>query len=223
MFNAIKRALGMATFPSKEWCSNATNATKFTPDIVKLELAEYQLLFVADDMQRASEAYSEIAEHSAFICKGFTSEPYNYFIHIPTGTPVPIKAKLTSSAVNEGPIYGELHALKSYHFTKLDKLRQNGVQFTRSRIKVIIPWRDQYVRATRSRKRLPEHLIHLSEEHLTEVEAWFYSGKKEFWLKKIKSDLFVSGLHKEFREVKRQKPLKEKQWLSPYFHLKPPD
>lgn len=222
MFKALKRAMGFTQYPPKGYSRVAEAKTKFTPDIVKLELSEFQLLFIVDDMQRNGPLYAKIAEHSAFQAIGFTEDRFNYFVDKKTGTPVPLLADPREPLGNSGQLFGEVHAVRAAHYPELDTIRQNGVQFKRQRIQIMIPYRDQYVRVSRYSKSLPPQLRGLSEEKLHYAECHMYIGIPEVWRPKIKTDLCVSELHREFIEVSRHKPLKEKGWLSPYFQFKPP-
>lgn len=223
MFRAIKRAIGLGTeVPPKGWVAKAEAKTRFTPDIVKLELSEYQLLFVVDDMQRGGPMYDLIADNSAFQAIGFTKGLFNYFVEKSSGVPVPLTCDPRKPLGNAGPLFGEVHAIKSSHYPMLDTVRQNGVHFKRERVSIVIPYRDQYVRVSRYSKRLPPQIAGLSEEMLADAECWMYVGIPEVWKTKIKTDLCVSELHRDFKEVHRHKPLKDKGWLSPYFQFKPP-
>lgn len=222
MFQALKKVMGLTSHPPKEFAEEAMAKTRFTPDIVKLELAEWQLLFVVDDMQRGGPLYSRIQEYSAFQAIGFTEDRFNYFVDKSNGTPVPLLTDPRNPLGNSGQLFGEVHAVKSAHYPELDTIRQNGVQFLRKRINVIIPYRDQYVSTSRYSKKLPPQLRGLSEEKLSYAECHMYIGIPEVWQSKIKTDLCVSELHREFQEVNRYKSLKPKGWLAPYFQFKPP-
>lgn len=207
--------------------------TEFTPDIAALELSQFQLLFVCDDMKHDWDGYSFIKEVSAKAAnRAFTQMNYKFYqrrVELPGGkvetTYIPLRSDRTEFEltpvipyVASCKISGELHVVESSHFMKLDRLRQNGVQFRRERVKLLVPYREmprEDYRDVRG-KTLPPALQGkkgaLSPERIHIVEAWMYVGIPEYW-----NDLLDGGFM--FSPVWVSTAFVERRWLRQYYNL----
>lgn len=163
-----------------------------TPDITKLEASPFQLLFVCDDMKRAHKNYELIRNHGRQVGRGFTKDAFDLHVGRHTGKALPIVNK-------EGlKIKGEVHAVASRHIPSLDNHYDNGVQFIRLRIKILITDRDHRLMSIGSEeflKHLPPGMIRTVPElgirHYTSnqavymISAHMYVARTEFWVKDI--------------------------------------
>lgn len=158
---------------------------KFQPDIApdmwKLEQYKRQLLFVVGD-----ETERDLAAEASFVplpvhptC--YTESKYTFWKKDlgDNSYPVPLPENYRPTGYVRWPveparIKGELWSIRPSQFIMLDSHKQNGIQFRRHRVKIILPVRDvgwknkncpiitaDYVRAT--------------------VPAWLYIGINDYW------------------------------------------
>lgn len=210
--------------------------SQFTPDIATLEKYEEQKLFVTDEWlsdRRQNFIIDEIGKREG---TAFTKLPYLFRVftgHLsPEWTPV--------VEVGEGyKIKGELVSIRPSSFLLLDKLKQNGLQFVRSRISLLKPYRDgPIVFENTTEERGPHQTLTggidwltgkfpdghplagkkcwIGPEKLTIVHAWMYLGKPAFWNRYRKNPYL-------FQRVPTFKPKKDKEWLSEYYKYQNPE
>jgi len=197
--------------------------TRFTPDIAELELHQFVLLFVCDDVMRAGKNYELIADQSAKVTKGFTLKAFNFYRKRTDGTAIPIR-------INKQPdrfsftafkIKGEVHAVKPQAFLKLDVHYQNGVVFRRVRTKIIYPHtpHGMLVNKDTQGRPLPKALQgakhFLLPERVEPITAWMYVGVSSYW-----NPLLDGGF--EFEPVTIRYPEKDRSWLIKYYHYQNP-
>lgn len=97
------------------------------------------------------------------------------------GSKLLIKKKMVPSARPER-IKGDLVKVTPHMLYKLDEQHKNGVEFTRRRISVSIPFRFQY--------RDREDKLKVSETYWQHLMVWAYIGVQSFWDKQI-TDSFI--------------------------------
>src|SRR6266576_3095840 len=92
----------------------ALHQTRFTPDVALLDLREFHLVFVCDDVMYAGKNYKAIAAHSARVSKAFTRFSYKCYQKVTDGTPALLKvasqptSRYDFSALK---IKGEIHSV----------------------------------------------------------------------------------------------------------------
>ena len=228
-------------FPSKAEMDLATHPFLYTPDHADLEEMEWNLLFSCDDTQRRQPRYSMI-EDGAFMCFAFT-RPYYHFWKKNLGNetfPIPIRSqqqtvKKSLHSFSSSPILapaakigGELHLVRSSVLLELDKHRQNGVQFQRKRIQLLVPCRqvvrvqdklDEYSKTITKDGEVSFRLVQhggsktvLKAESVRVIEAWIYEGVSSYW-----DPLLDAGF--TFSPV-ATKEAKNKPWLQHYYLFK---
>src|SRR6266852_3039276 len=193
--------------------------TRFTPDIARLELSQFQLLFVCDDLMRAGKNYNIIADSSASVARGFTLHGYNFYKKRTNGIPVVMAAKQADNRYSFSclKIKGEIHAVESKAFIKLDTHYLNGVQYRRIRTKILYPTRQHGVVVNHDNegKLLPPALQgnkhFLLPERVDIISAWMYIGASNYW-----NDLLDGGF--AFEPVRIVEPKEQKNWLIKYYH-----
>jgi hypothetical protein len=195
----------------------ALNNTLFTPDIATLELMQFQLVFVCDDLMRAGKNYDIIKDCSAFVTRAFTERSYNFYRKRTDGTAVVVN--IGTMETGSYKIKGEVHSVLSSELVKLDKHYQNGVQFKRYRTKLLYPTTPTGVLQNQSEdgKPLPKSLQGEKRftlpERVDPLEAWMYIGLRSYW-----NDLLDGGF--AFEPVRLAEPAKERNWLPKYYHWK---
>lgn len=237
MFDAAKRLiLGDNRYydiPNPNWFLYASGESKYSPDIAKLEEYEFQLLFSCDETQIRHVKHSLI-EDGAYVCPAFTQGSFNYWLpEAPFLPPVPMEAMEYGkySMPNTPPkakIKGELHAIRPYKFIALDNYKENGVQFQRKRVKLIVPYR--MVKWLNDPSVVPFDMdpavalqenpyvangnvpsIYTTKEKVVIIKAWMYIGIPKYWDKLI-SAFYYSSV-KSFQA-------KNRQWCKEYYQLR---
>jgi hypothetical protein len=184
--------------------------TKFTPDIAELELSQFQLVFLCDDLMLAGRKYDLIREHSAFVTRAFTKREYQFFKKSTDGSAVIVNASQKMQTGNLR-VKGELHCILSTRIPELDTHYQNGVSFQRYRtplLRAATPVaiaQDVDVDGNGHKK-----VFHLPEV-IDPLEAWMYIGLRSYW-----DDLLDGGF--AFEPVRIAEPEKERDWLPRYYH-----
>jgi hypothetical protein len=192
--------------------------TQFTPDIATLELSQFHLLFVCDDLMRAGKNYKLIADSSTTVARGFTLRGYNFYRKVTDGTPVVMAAKQVKNRYDFSclKIKGEIHCVETPAIVKLDTHYQNGVQFRRKRVQILYPTRQhgQVVNKSTDGKPLPYTLQgrkhFLLPERVDPIWTWMYIGTSKYWDK-----LLDGGF--AFEPVRIVEPEKERDWLIKYY------
>lgn len=187
-----------------------------TPDIAKLEAGPFQLLFVCDDMKRAHKNYDLIRNHSKQVGRGFTQDHFDLRVGKTTGKALPLANK-------EGlKVKGEIHAVQSHHIPTLDNHYNNGVEFVRLRVKILITDRDHRLMSIGSEeflKHLPPGMIrtvpelgirhYTSNKHVYVVSCHMYVAMKKHWIE--------DDIRNVFPKVPPQFPTEKLVWLPSYY------
>lgn len=208
--------------PPKEWFQYARMASQRTPDIAKLEEYEYQLYFACDETQVKHLKHSLIIG-SELVCPAFTQSAFNYWTpNVPFLPAVPMKAEGYKNLLPGYPpiakIKGELHLIRPQRFIELDNYKENGVQFLRERIRLIVPYRKVYWLKDISVPPLDADIttlegssIVLSTERVVTIRAHMYSGIPEYW------DKLISNF--DYTAVQSFQA-KNRRWCPEYYQLR---
>lgn len=246
MFNWFKKKIKyVSTPPLPE--KKIIVPSMFTPDIAFLESMQEQLLFVCDDWMRDRRA-NFVLDDEQVIREGVAFSMPKFDFRVFTGdysddrVAIPVRVKNPFSG--EGfRIKGEVVRLSPSTFLRLDKIRQNGIQFSRKRIRIIKPYRDEIVFENTTDLRQTSHSWHgqgvsntgidwktgkfpnghplagkkrwVSHEKLTFLWAWMYTAIPAYWNQYSKSPFL-------FEKVPTFKPKKDKWWLSEYYKYQNP-
>lgn len=182
MFNAVKKLFHRDLDRSAEaWHRQC----ELTPDIWYLEQFRCQHIFIADDMMTDRIHNGLLTEASLSGTDpihpyAYTMDDYKFYIKDLGKVSHPIimekDAELTGHVrfpPEPAQVKGELWAIRPYQFIKLDKHRQNGVQFFRKRVSIFLP-------AT--------NVVYTKERPLPQlvtadgvIGAWMYFGVPEYW------------------------------------------
>lgn len=140
----------------------------FTPDIGKLEEHQWQLFFIYDNMKQEHQDYSKIKENSySFEMPiGFTQDKFVMFKRCMGLATYPFILQNKWMTVPNCRVKGELHYIETGRIPELDTMRQNGVEYKRRKIKILLPY-------------------HVNKPVFTQafyvIKAWTYVGISEFW------------------------------------------
>lgn len=167
-------------------------------------------------MMRGCSQY-ELIEDSVFLKYAYTLRKYNYWMQR-DGDPIPMLATSENTLDRFPPplkIKGEVHAVKSYAFSKLDIVRDNLVSFRRQRVQVLIPHNPVYKLPERYDNGKPIPLMTdqfvIGTERVEPMWVWMYVGVPEYW-----NDVLDAGYL--FSTVPHYKD--ERSWLGEYYSMK---
>ena len=181
--------------PDKAFFQFLEQQTQYTPDIARLEEHAWQLYFACDETQQGHLKNSLLGE-AEYQCPGFTQRAFNYWNpNVPFLPPVPMA---TEEYRNPMPFYPEIAKIKGQvllirpqAFLKLDPYKEQGVQYHREKIRVLIPYRklrdllDHPGVPTDDIETNVSHRLGLTFERIHIIRAWMYVGVPEYWDKLI--------------------------------------
>lgn len=145
--------------------------TLFTPDIAELEQKPRHHFFVYDEMMVDNRKYDFLKEHSITMAEAFTRDKFHTWKKDLGVASFPIAFETDGFVPDAVRIKGELMLIASSHIPTLDKYKQNGVEFVRKRIRLVIP----YVTVEHTGDGPVKKTRH------TLVTAWMYVGVKAYW------------------------------------------
>lgn len=155
-----------------------------TPDYWAMELSEFQLVFVADEMMKGHRAHDLVENDSCSmygVC--YTQQPFAMLKKLigKATYPVILKPQVGQGGLigrtEAAPIKGELYFVTPKQLVELDKFKNNGVEFIRERVFLDIPFRP-VVEHRRDNKNV--HVLGLWQ-HEREQDAWMYIANAEYW------------------------------------------
>lgn len=200
--------------------------TKFTPDIAELELQQFCLLFVCDDLMQGCKNYPLI-EDSVSEGRAFTRDLFQFFRKDTDGTAIPLGTGRRGMAARNPAdvcrIKGELHNVRPSSMMKLDTHMMNGIKYRRRRIEVLYPYRDHAIVKIGSEDTLPNipgiittknelgirHFV--SNEMVCSLEAWMYVGCHSYW-----DDLIDGGFAFSKQPIRQDN---KRPWLDKYYQF----
>lgn len=181
VFNILKKIPFIGQKQSaEEFVHEMREENKHTPDRAILEHHKELLLFVPDAMRRGAKKYELIRDTANYRATAFTDDTFFPFVkdlgtestevvlrHLPSGhimfPPEPARLKGELFTVNDPKT-----------FVNLDEYKENGVQFERKRVEIIVPTR---LLIYSSKKPLPN----LSDVRLMTISAYMYVGVQSYW------------------------------------------
>lgn len=223
---AARRFLPGSSFgyalPDEHWFDYAKDETRYTPDVATLELHEWQLYFACDETQIGHQKNDVVGE-AIYKCPGFTQQSFNYWD--PKAPFLPPVAMEASGYRNPMPYYPEIARIKGQillvrpqGLINLDNYKENGVQYTRKKIRIVIPYR--------ALKRISDHPdlptadieqeingIGLTFEKVCIIRCWMYIGIPKYW------DQLISAF--DYTSVQTYQA-KNRNWCKTYYQLRRP-
>lgn len=188
-----KSSLGY-DLPDRAYFEHLLLETKYTPDIAVLEQHEWQLYFAHDETQSGHLKHDLLGE-SKYQMPGFTQKSFNYWDGGPVFGAVPLEATGFIKPLPGWPdiakIKGQIFLIRPKAFLTLDDYKENGVQFVRTKGRVIVPYRlTKFLHDTSYPDIELEWVseqghIGLTKEKVCVIKAWMYTGVPAFWDKLI--------------------------------------
>jgi hypothetical protein len=218
------------TIPDHATLWQATEDTKFTPDIATLEEYEWQLYFATDETKKDHLKHDLVGPEAQYRFPAFTQESFHYWDHdAPFLPPIPMKVTGYVNAIPFFPpiakIKGQVYLIRPQRFLELDRYKQNTVEYQRERIRVIVPYRQVLwlkdhnldsafgVQELFARSEYAGSSVKTSEERVAIIRAWMYIGKPEFW------DPLISAF--DYRAVETFHA-KNRRWCETYYNIRRP-
>lgn len=228
MLTTLRKFIGLNTTTIDT--SQALEDTKFTPDISVLEEYEWQLYFAPDETKKDHLKHHLVGDEREYKFPAFTQQKYNYWNHAaPFLPPIPMRSE---TPVNLMPYYppiamikGEVYAIRPQRFLELDRYKQNGVEYQRERIRLVVPYRKVLwlkdhnldpsfgVQELFNRSAYAGSSVKTSEERVAIIRAWMYIGKPQFW------DPLISAYDYSSVEVFNAK---NRRWCDQYYSIRRP-
>lgn len=144
-----------------ELVRDSLQKNKNTPDRLLLEANETVPVFEYGDMQCGMRHHNML--HGEFLCEAYTEQRFYTYVKKDGPSSIPIATSVPVARVARHRVRGELFQVPSKHINNLDNYRENGVQFVRKKVRLILPF--------------------LNEEGLgvQNTMAYAYIGKNEAW------------------------------------------
>lgn len=153
---------------SPEFLIEANRRNRFTPDIGLLERHPFQMVFVYDELRRDGHQYKDLlSEHSAYAGTAFTKWNYTLLRQELGEASRGIMLDANYTYPKARKVKGEVLFVESKRISWLDTYKENGIQFLRQKIVVLVPYYDQV--------RLPS--LQEGGRHKSEYEAVFGQGR----------------------------------------------
>lgn len=212
------------TIPHDDWFAWVRESSRYSPDIAKIEQYSHQLYFSCDETQ-AGHWKNTLIEGAEYKFPGFTQQSFNYWnTDIPIYPPVAMPAKGFKNIMPGSPpiakIKGQIFKITAEQLLALDIYKENTVQFTRERIRVIVPHRaikwvkDRSIPDPEVEWYSEQGSMALTKERVCILRAWMYYGKREFW------DPLINNY--EFRSVSTHQS-NQRPWCQEYYRLAKPE
>lgn len=209
--------------PDQAFYEHIRAELKHTPDMAKLYEYSHQLFFSCDATQKGQALHEEI-ETGEYVCPAYTQKSFNYWQPNSNALP-PVPMEAQPGYVKPLPFYpeaakikGELHLIPSPVLKKLDTDRENGVQFVRQRVRLIIPYRAlKWLKDYRSPMLPPDiecvysNGLGLTFEKVCIIRAHMYIGRPEYW------DPLISAF--DYGSVQTYFS-RQRSWAPVYYHLR---
>lgn len=215
---------------SRELVLKAMEASKFTPDISKLEEYSWQLYFATDETKKDHFKHNLLGVDAQYRFPAFTQGSFTYWDpKIPFLSPVAMKEIPSRIDIPNLPpnakIKGQVYLIRPQRFLELDRYKQNTVEYKRERIKLIVPYRQVEflkdhnldpafgVQELFCRSDYEGSSITTSGETTCIIRAWMYIGRPEFFNPLLTA--FDYGPVEFHYSNKRR-------WCEKYYHIRRP-
>ncbi len=206
------------------------NVARFTPDIAKLEEYKWQLIFAPDELKRDHVKHDLLGADAQFKIMGYTSKNYQFWdTKNPLEGAVPLEVGKDHTQLPGYPpvtrIKGEIFAIRPQRFIDLDNHKQNGIEYFRRRVPLVVPYRKVLflkdhsldpafgVTTAINRQEYSGSSVTTSEETTCIIRAWMYIGVPQHW------DPILSTYDHGHVEVFSAK---NRKWLEDYYSIRRP-
>lgn len=167
------------------WFEKYGKSAQYTPDIIELEKKMRLNIFVHDDMMKGGSLHEYLSEtniagrwptHTGYTVdefyhwkKDLGEQSYSVALEDPVSGFLRNREELKPARIQ-----GEIYSIRPRQITKLDFLRENGLQFFRKRVEIFIP----HSKVIYSSQNPVPYLIDPKKQTMT---CWMYFGNGYYW------------------------------------------
>ena len=200
--------------PPKEWYSQGVPS--FTPDAPFLETRPFWRVLVVDEMMAPHFMNRQLGEDAVKRVDAFTMDRFSMWKKEEGAASqvIPLETKFMSVPFTH--IRGQLWRVPTSRLYVLDSMKQNGVEFSRKRVQLAIPfhyteWNKVEFQEDGSVTKGEPNVRRLMD---TSLKAWMYVGRDDFWKpkllrgSKITVDRVTQTIHGRLLDGKSYYPVK---------------
>lgn len=217
-------AFNSVILPSPAEAKWMTDRVQYTPDMGWLELSEFQLLFVTDNLRVGYPKYD--VGQGTLLCGGYTENNFAYWLQDIEGHRLGIPMRQDKDSVLRYvppalKIKGEIHAVLSSRFDVIDTEMRNTRVFRRQRMNILVPYRMRTKNTDDLGRPLPIALnkyMGEGEDYIVDgprrvyiIRAWMYVGLPDYW-----NNLLDAGF-RGFKTVNHYESRMQRPWLLRYY------
>lgn len=181
--------------PSEDWVRKIQKEIEYTPDVTILQQQATQLLFVGDDMKLGHRRHHLLGDGAEFKYEAWTKHAYSFFKKKLGKETFPIPFDEKTELAPFSVIRGELWSVHSNTIIELDRHRQNGLQFLRQEVPVVVHYR------TVLWNWKIDKVTHVSRVQDKVIPVWMYLGNPEYWNELLDAGFVFSKVNqKPYRE-----------------------
>jgi hypothetical protein len=207
IFNLFRRTSAAPNIevPPQEFFEEAMQEVQHTPDAVHIERKADHLVFVGDELMTHPQHNRQFEGFK--ICLAFTENKFAFMRKNLGSHSTGIAFEKPLKDVPYVPIKGELYLIKPSEIFKLDKYRENTVQFRRIRVHLRIPYTRGKKVWVKDRARY-EWALEQTPFMEEKVTAWMYVGIPDYWEPVINTGVKMRTYHRDgtrtFQRISRE-------------------
>jgi len=151
----------------------------FTPDMANLERKAFHRLFVYNNWQHGQHGHDQLGGEAIRLAAAVSTDRDFVVLKKKLGKETyPIALDLEAEKYTlgretffgpRGQILGQLFYVRPSVIKELDKQQLNGIEFSRERINIDVPFREHDGTA-------------ISDPKIMRMDAWAYIGRTEYWI-----------------------------------------
>lgn len=186
--------------PPENFFNYADIETSRTPDVRELELKRRNLFFCYCDMQTGHEKHNLIKDHAKPLFKTFTTEQFALWKKKDGEDTFPVALDSPKKKMEGLALKGDLFAMAAPGLFYLDRYRQNGLEFHRRPVEIILPFtitqniRDHRPEVISALEMILDHPVqehnHMGNAFAFKTTAWMYQGEPTHWEPKLNDEDF---------------------------------
>lgn len=157
----------------------------YTPDFPELEKQKRVNVFVYDHLMKGGTEHDMIAKHNILgrlpIYIGYTEDEFFHWKKDlgEESFSIALHDQITGHSIQKHTmkpmrIQGEVYSIRSPQIARLDYLRENGLQYFRKRVNIVVPH-------TKVIYNQEFPIPHIVSPPIQTIECWMYIGNGHYW------------------------------------------
>lgn len=168
-------------YPDAAWADRVCNLHPRTPDHAELAEKSLHPLFVYDTLKE-DQINHRVLEGAEIMGPGFTQQKFTMRVKNVGKFSQPIVSEGDDGRLPKLRVFGEVIKVPWRKFYELDNFKENGVQFIRQQVEVILPYKKIFIKD----RGIAENLFHIPKSEIPyrgvfHVKAFIYVGVSEYW------------------------------------------